>query len=110
MYVQCLKKILLLNLIPLLILSLQELEHASYNYTTYLGRLHFKVIKKINDDSAGVPEENIKAAQDGFTTLEIKVEGNDYTVTSAFGTRTFPLGKEIDETVGPGVLKVSALR
>lgn len=55
-----------------------------------------------------MPEEHIKGAIAANKQLEIKADGNEYTISSALGVRTFPLDKEVDETLPDGhVLKVN---
>lgn len=52
-------------------------------------------------------EEQIKGAVAANKQLEIKVDGDEYTISSGLGVRTFPLGKEVDEKLPDGnVIKV----
>lgn len=57
--------------------------------------------------STGLSEDQIKGIVTGHTTLEVKVDGDNYTLSSALGTRTYPVGTEVEEKTPDGkVLKV----
>lgn len=68
----------------------------------------YRILEKLLKSLTGLKEEQIKGVLTINKEVEIKVDGNDYTLSGALGTRTFPLGKEIDEKLPDGhVLKVS---
>lgn len=50
----------------------------------------------------GLTEEQIKGVLTASKQVEIKVDGNEYTISSGMGTRTYPLSKEIDEKLPDG--------
>lgn len=56
----------------------------------------------------GVTEDKMKAIKENDDkTIQVTVTGSEYTISSAFGTRSFTLGKETDEPLPNGiVLKV----
>lgn len=60
------------------------------------------------DCIAGVPDDKIAAVLPLTKTVEIEVDGDNYTLSGALGSKVFPVNKEIEEKFAEHISKVSS--